>query len=177
MDLQLRLGRHSLFATLASLVLWTPAAQAQFVPASQPIPEVPRERYEEWVREWVDSWQSRDVEMVLGQEWRDAAAGRDLLEALRQADLPLERWEPHPRFSGRICPRTRSSAQCATVSYMTHDKRGRDLRDVPAGEIEAAIWIGPTISSGASVERMAWDAQLEVERVILFSRGYLSQER
>jgi hypothetical protein len=27
------------------------------------------------------------------------------------------------------------------------------------------------------LERMAWDAQLEVERVVLFSRGYLSQER
>lgn len=153
----LRLGRHSLFATLASLVLWTPAAQAQLVSASQPIPEVPRERYEEWVREWVDSWQSREVEMVLGQEWRDAAAGRDLLEALRQTDLPLERWEPHPHFSGRICPRTRSSAQCATVSHMTPGRRG-DLREVPPTEIEAVIWIGPTIPSGPSVERMAWDA-------------------
>ena len=169
--------RHALVATVASLILWTPAAQAQPVSASQPIPEVPRERYEEWVREWVDSWQSRDVEMVLGQEWRDAAAGRDLLEALRQTDLPLERWEPHPRFSGRICPRTRSSAQCATVSYMTHDKRRGDLLDVLPSEIEAVIWIGPTISSGPSVERMAWDAQYEVERVILFSRGYLSQQR
>jgi hypothetical protein len=177
MDLQLRLGLPSLFATLASLVLWTPAAQAQLVSASQPVPEVPRERYEEWVREWVDSWQSRDVEMVLGHEWQDAAAGRDLLEALRQTGLPLERWEPHPRFSGRICPRTRSSAECATVSYMTHDKRRGDLLDVLPGEIEAVIWIGPTIPSGPSVERMAWDAQYEVERVILFSRGYLSQER
>jgi len=180
MDLQLRLGLHCLFATLASLVLWTPAAQAQLVSGVTTEPDssaVPRERYEEWVREWVDSWQSRDVEMVLGQEWQDAAAGRDLLEALRQTDLPLERWEPHPRFSGRICPRTRSSAQCATVSYMTHDKRRGDLLDVLPSEIEAVIWIGPTISSGPSVERMAWDAQLEVERVVLFSRGYLSQER
>ena len=144
--------------------------------AAQAVPDLPRERYEEWVRRWVDSWQKREVEMVLGQEWRDAAAGRDLLEALRQTDLPLERWEPHPRFSGRICPRTRSSSQCATVSHMTHGQRG-DLLEVPPSEIEAVIWIGPTVSSGPSVERMAWDAQYEVERVILFARGYLSEER
>jgi hypothetical protein len=143
---------------------------------SQAVPDLPRERYEEWVRKWVDSWQTRDVEMVLGQEWRDAAAGRDLLEALRQTDLPLEGWVPHPRFPGRICPRTRSSAQCATVAYMTHETRG-DLRDVPPSAIEAVIWIGSMISSGPSPDRMAWDAQFEVERVILFSRGYLSQER
>jgi len=145
--------------------------------AAQPLPDLPPERYEEWVRSWVDSWQMREVRMILGQEWRDAAAGRNLLEALRQTDLPLERWEPHPRFAGRICPRTRSRAQCATVAYMTHDDRRGDLREVPPGEIEAVIWIGPTISSGLSIERMAWDAQHEVERVILFSRGYLSRER
>jgi hypothetical protein len=143
---------------------------------SQSVPDLPRERYEEWVRKWVDSWQTRDVEMVLGQQWRDAAAGRDLLEALRQTDLPLRRWEPHPRFSGRICPRTRSSTQCASVAYLTHGSRG-DLRDVPPSEIEAVIWIGSMISSGPSPDRMAWDARFEVERVILFSRGYLAQER
>lgn len=176
---------HAVIAAAAGVILGSPAAQAQVgsgvttgpdSTASQPVPDLPRERYEEWVREWVDSWQSRDVEMVLGQEWRDAAAGRDLLEALRQTDLPLERWEPHPRFAGRICPRTRSSSECATVSHMTHGRRG-DLRDVSPSEIEAVIWIGPTISSGPSVGRMAWDAQYEVERVILFSRGYLGRER
>lgn len=179
-----RLARDALFATAAGIVLGSPAAQAQVVPgvttgpeaASLPVPDVPRERYEEWVRGWVDSWQKRDVEMVLGQEWRDAAAGRDLLEALRHTDLPLERWEPHPRFSGRLCPRTRSRGQCATVSYMTHGPT-RDVRDIPPGEIGAVLWIGPTVSPGPSVERMAWDAQNEVERVILFARGYLTEER
>ena len=160
---------HLLFVASVSVIPRTPGA-------AQPVENLPRERYEEWVRESVDSWQMRDVEMVLGQEWRDAAAGRDLLEALRQTDLPLEGWEPHPRFSGRICPRTRASAQCATVSLMTHGPRG-DLLDVTPGEIEAVIRVGPTISSGPSVARMAWDAQYEAERVILFSRGYLSRER
>jgi hypothetical protein len=131
----------------------------------------------EWVRESVDSWQKRDVEMVLGQEWRDAAAGRDLLEALRQTGLPLERWDPHPRFPGRLCPRTRATAQCATVSYMSHEKRTGDLLDLAPGAVEAVIWIGPTNSSGLSTERMAWDAQFEVERVVLFARGYLSGQR
>ena len=159
-----RLVIHALSATAVGLLLGSPVeAQVQ---------DLPPERYEEWVRESVHSWQIREVEMVLGQEWRDASAGRDLLEALRQTDLPLQRWEPHPRFTGRICPRTRATAQCATVSFMTHGPR-RDLRDIPPSEIEAVIWVGPT----GPVGRMAWDAQSEVERVILFERGYLSEER
>ena len=59
---------------------------------------------------------------------------------------------------------------------MTHDRRG-DLREVPPSEIEAVIWIGPSVSSSPSVGRMAWDEQAVAERVILFSRGYLSRER
>jgi hypothetical protein len=173
-----RFARYASFAAATLLVVGSSATQAQMTRgASKPVPDLPGEQYMEWVRGSVDSWQKRDVEMVLGQEWRDAAAGRDLLEALRQTDLPLERWEPHPRFPGRICPRTRSTAQCATVSYLSHDKRKGDVRDIPPSAIEAVIWIGPTNSSGLSTERMAWDAQLEVERVILFARGYLSAER
>lgn len=144
--------------------------------AAQPAPDAPRERYEEWVRRWVDSWQTREVEMVLGQEWRDAAAGRDLMEALRQTDLPVRGWEPHPRNVRNICARTRSSSRCVSVSHMTHDRR-RELREVPPSDIEAVIWVGPMISSSPSVERMAWDEQAVAERVILFSRGYLSRER
>ena len=176
---------HALLGAAVCLLLASPAARAQAASpvVSEPdssatsVPDLPRERYEAWVRESVDSWQMRDVEMVLGREWREAASGRDLLEALRQTDLPLGRWEPHPRFPGRICPRTRSSGQCATVSYMTQDERRRDLRDVPPSEIEAVIWVGPTLSSGPSAARMAWDAQYEVERIILFGRGYLAGER
>jgi hypothetical protein len=63
------------------------------------------------------------------------------------------------------------------VSYLSHDERRGDLLDLPPSAVEAVIWIGPTNSSGLSTERMAWDAQLEVERVILFARGYLSAER
>lgn len=173
-----RLARHALFAAAVCLALGSSAAQAQTTQgASQPVLDLPGERYMEWVRGSVDSWQKRDVEMVLGQDWQDVAAGRDLLEALRQTDLPLERWEPHPRFPGRICPRTRSTGQCATVSYLSDEKRTGDLLDLPPSAIEAVIWVGPTNSSGLSTERMAWDAQFEVERVILFARGYLSTER
>ena len=140
---------------------------------SQPIPDLPRERYEEWVRRWVDSWQTRDVAMVTGQEWRDAAAGRNLLEALRLTDLPVTGWEPHPRSFRTICARTRSSSRCVSVSYMTHGPQG-DLLDVPPSDIEAVMWVGPSISSNPSSERMAWDEQAVAERVILFARGYLS---
>ena len=172
MDRQRRFAPHPLFVVAVGLLLAPLEAHSQVASISDPPPEL----YEEWVQKWVDSWQMRDVEMVLGQEWRDASAGRDLLEALRQTDLPLERWEPHPRFPGRICPRTRSSAECATVTYMTNERRG-DLRDVHPSEIEAVVWVGSMISSGPAPERMAWDAQFEVERVILFGRGYLSPER
>ena len=143
--------------------------------AAQPAADVPRERYEEWVRRWVDSWRTRDVEMVLGQEWRDAAAGRDLLEALRQTDLPVRSWEVHPRYVRSICARTRSSSRCVSVSHMTHDRR-REILEVPPSDIAAVIWVGPTISSSPSIGRMAWDEQAVAERVILFSRGYLSPE-
>ncbi|MEJ2541153.1 MAG: hypothetical protein P8188_14485 [Gemmatimonadota bacterium] len=173
-----RLPRHAVFAAAAYLVVGPSGAQAQTTrDASQPVQDLPGERVMEWVRESVDSWQKRDVDVVLGPEWRDAAAGRDLLEALRQTDLPLERWEPHPRFPGRLCPRTRATGQCATVSYMSHDKRTGDLLALPPSAVEAVIWVGPTNSRGLSTERMAWDAQLEVERVVLLARGYLSAER
>ena len=171
-----RLPRFALLAAAATLVVGSSAARAQMTPnASEPASDLASERVMEWVRGSVDSWERRDVEMVLGQEWRDAAAGRDLLEALRQTDLPLERWEPHPRFPGRLCPRTRATGQCATVSYLSHDERRGDLLDLPPSAVEAVIWVGPT--RGRSTERMAWDAQLEVERVILFAPGYLSEER
>ncbi len=173
-----RLARHAVFAAAASLFLGSPAVQAQTTPdASRPLPDLSSERVMEWVRESVDSWQKRDVEMALGQEWWEVAAGRDLLEALRQTGLPLERWEPHPRFPGRLCPRTRATGQCATVSYMSHERRTGDLLDLPPSAVEAVIWVGPTNARGLSTERMTWDAQLEVERVILFARGYLSGER
>jgi len=182
MNRRLRPVIHAMLAVAASVALGASGAQAQVVSGvttesgAHPVSDLPRSRYEEWVRRWVDSWQTRTVEMVLGQEWRDAAAGRDLLEALRHTDLPVAGWEVHPRFPDGICARTRSSSRCVSVSYMSHDRRG-DLRDVPPSEIEAVAWIGPTISSTPSLGRMAWDEQGVAERLILFSRGYLSTER
>lgn len=170
-------GVRSLLLAASCALPVTLGIAAPAVPAAgQSTNDAPRERYEAWVQSRVDSWQSREVRMVLGQEWRDAAAGRGLLDTLRRTDLPLDRWEAHPRFPGRICARTQASGACATVSYMAGERSG-DLVDIDPSDIEAAIWIGPATPEESAVQRMAWDAQLEAERVILFARGFLTRER
>ena len=62
--------------------------EVQESPDAVRAPYAPGWVYEEWVRSHVEAWQTRDIVIVSGPEWRDVAAGRGLLEALELADFP-----------------------------------------------------------------------------------------
>jgi len=131
--------------------------------------DFPRERYEDWGRSNINRWETRDVVIVSGAEWREVAGGRDLVEALEAADFPRVRIRREP---DGFCARSGSSAKCMFVVRLTNGAQGR-LRDVSPDQVEAAIYIGPTVSSGPTQMTMGWQESAVNASIILFMRGYL----
>jgi hypothetical protein len=132
-------------------------------------PEFAREVYEDWVRSNVSAWNTRDVVIVSGSEWREIAAGRDLVEALELADFPRVRIRRTP---DGFCVRSGSSTRCMSVTPLTNGPVGR-LRDISPDQVEAVVYVGPTVASGPTQMTMGWQESAVNARLILFMHGYL----
>ena len=133
--------------------------------------EVPPERYEEWVRKFVRDWRTRQVVVVPGPEWRSAAAGRTLYEALEMLDLPGISYRDVG--NGRLCPQSRSSTRCLPVSVLSHGATTR-LRDIEADEVDGLVFLGPGVWSGPTPGgAMSWSERRVPAQIILFLEGYL----
>ena len=138
-------------------------------PASMSAAPAGRAAYLDWVRSRVDAWQTRDITIVEGQEWREAAAGRDLLGALEAAGLPGVRWE---RQGDRLCGRTRATTQCLRPLLLNHGATPRVL-DVAADQVDAIVLVGPRIYSAPTPGAMGWEERVEQGGVFVFMNGYL----
>ena len=126
--------------------------------------------YAEWGRSNIHEWTTRDVVILSGAQWREISAGRDLVEALEMADFPGVSIQRRPL---EFCPRFESDFNCMKVLRLT-DGPERLLRDVTPDDVEAVVYVGPTVTGVSRGTDMGWRETTVNPSLILFMHGYFS---
>lgn len=142
--------------------------EVRTVPSGRLNVEVPAERYLEWMASRMPDTRTRETVAIVGREWRDVATGRDLVEALNLAGFPKVFVRRTPQG---LCATSGVSGKCMGVIPIGHGAISR-LRDLTPDEIEAVIYVGPTVRSGPSAGEMRWDERFVNAEILLFLNGY-----
>ena len=132
--------------------------------------DAPEARYAEWVRSRTSDWRTRDLIVVSGQEWRDIAIGRDMVEALRLAGFPRLTLRRTPEG---FCAHSGAAAECLDVVVVAHGAPPR-LRDIGTGEIDGVVHVSRGSRPGPRVGAMGPWQNRSHETLLLFMRGYFT---